>query len=177
MTQKNKTWLIVGVVALVLVCTAAGTLGGLFVGGMAGYYAGRRSVEGLGYRPSGPSAPVQTPEWNFQWPEGIEPPSVQAGARISRVIEGSPAEQAGLRVGDLIVAVDGQSLAPAGELAEAVAGHRPGDMIELIVESQGQQRRVTVILGENPDSAGKPYLGVSYRMEYGLPGDPDGMRQ
>jgi len=78
----------------------------------------------------------------------------------------SPAEEAGLREGDVIVAVDGQELSPEHSLAEVVASHKPGDKVTLEVkpaEGEQESREVTVTLGEHPDEKGVAYLGVRYR--------------
>jgi len=78
----------------------------------------------------------------------------------------SPAEEAGLREGDVIIAIDGQELSPERSVAEVVASHKPGDKVMLEVKpSEGEQesREVTVTLGEHPDQKGVAYLGVRYR--------------
>jgi len=78
----------------------------------------------------------------------------------------SPAEEAGLQEGDVIVAIDGQELSPEHSLAEVVASHKPGDKVTLEVKpSEGEQesREVMATLGEHPDQKGVAYLGVRYR--------------
>ena len=78
----------------------------------------------------------------------------------------SPAEEAGLREGDVIIAIDGQELSPEHSLAEVVASHKPGDKVTLEVkpaEGEQESREATVTLGEHPDEKGVAYLGVRYR--------------
>jgi S1-C subfamily serine protease len=85
------------------------------------------------------------------------------GARITKVVSDSPADKAGLKVGDLITSVDGQTLDGETNLADLIAKHTPGDSLTLEVQSPGQEaREVSVELGEHPEQAGKPYLGVEY---------------
>ena len=88
-----------------------------------------------------------------------------AGAIVTQVISGSPAEQAGLQAGDRIVSVDGQALNTGEDLAGIVHNHKPGDNLTLEVQSQGEQEphQVSVALGENPDQAGQAYLGIYYQ--------------
>jgi len=78
----------------------------------------------------------------------------------------SPAEEAGLQEGDVIIAIDGQELSPEHNLAEVVASHKPGDKVTLEVkpaEGEQESREVTATLGEHPDEKGVAYLGVRYR--------------
>ena len=53
------------------------------------------------------------------------------GALIESVVSGSPAETAGLKKGDIVTQIDGQDLTTDSSLAEAVDGHKPGDVITL----------------------------------------------
>jgi PDZ domain-containing secreted protein len=89
---------------------------------------------------------------------------VEPGATILDVVPDSPADRAGLRAGDVVVAVDGQELDAENDLAGLVAAHEPGDSVTLEIEEPGEgPRQVTVELGEHPDEEGTAYLGVRYR--------------
>jgi S1-C subfamily serine protease len=91
-------------------------------------------------------------------------PGFAAGAVIIEVLPDTPAEQAGLQEGDIVVAVDSQRLGPAGNLARLIAQYEPGDRVTLQVRrGDGEPRSVRVKLGENPDAPGAPYLGVRYQ--------------
>lgn len=94
---------------------------------------------------------------------GNLPEGVTAGAVIGEVVEGSPAAESGLQTGDLITALDGQPVAAAGELVELVQAREPGDEVTLEIYRPGEDgaQEITVTLGENPDQAGSPYLGVA----------------
>ncbi len=174
MAENKRDKIYLGIIALVLVCTILGTLGGAVAGGAAGYYLGRRVARaevqrlpltrGEQVTPNGP-LPEIPPDWNFQWPEGQQPSrgEVNVVARVEVVTAGSPAERAGLRVDDRITAVNGEKLTPARGLAEIVGGHKVGDRLELSVQRAGKEEKLPVTLGENPDRAGQPYLGVTYR--------------
>ncbi|MER3543223.1 MAG: hypothetical protein C4311_01140 [Chloroflexota bacterium] len=88
------------------------------------------------------------------------------GALITRVAEGSPAAEAGLRVGDRILAVDGKAVDATNTLATLLSAYKPGDTVTLRVARPGEgERDVTVTLG---DKDGKAYLGVSY-VPFGWP--------
>jgi len=85
------------------------------------------------------------------------------GARIIEVVPDSPAEDAGLEVGDLIISVDGQALDGEHSLTDLIADYAPGDSVTLEVQSSGEEpREVNVRLGEHPEETGVAYLGVQY---------------
>jgi serine protease Do len=56
---------------------------------------------------------------------------VQGGITISSVVPGSPAERAGLKVGDTIVSVDGKPVKTGDELVNDIANRRPGSKVTL----------------------------------------------
>ncbi|HEU0079000.1 MAG TPA: PDZ domain-containing protein, partial [Longimicrobiaceae bacterium] len=60
----------------------------------------------------------------------------------------SPAARAGLREGDVIVAVNGQAVEGVGELQRRVTGYKPGETVTLDVIRGGQSRSVRVPLIE-----------------------------
>jgi putative serine protease PepD len=62
-----------------------------------------------------------------------------------------PAARAGVREGDIIVAVDGREVRSAPELLEAIRRHKAGDQIRLrIVRARGAATEVTATLTERP---------------------------
>jgi len=85
-----------------------------------------------------------------------------------------PAEQAGLRVGDVILAIDRTPINRMHPLADVISQYEPGDRITLRLQRDGEEQSVRVILGEHPDRAGWPYLGIRFEMitvpEFDLPG-------
>jgi len=68
------------------------------------------------------------------------------------VFPGSPAAEAGLRPGDVIVAVDGERVDADRDLSFHILPHRPGDQIVLSVVRDGSEREVTVELGTLPET-------------------------
>lgn len=66
------------------------------------------------------------------------------GAVIARVEPGSPAERAGLRTNDLVVAINGAPMRSGTELRNRVGLSRIGDEVELTLERGGSERNVTV---------------------------------
>ncbi|HET9322569.1 MAG TPA: trypsin-like peptidase domain-containing protein [Gaiellaceae bacterium] len=73
-------------------------------------------------------------------------------ARLMSVVNGSPADRAGLRTGDVVVEAGGKAIASGDALREAIDAHKPGDKLELKVRRGGDERTVTVTLGTRPQS-------------------------
>ena len=61
--------------------------------------------------------------------------------------KGSPAEQAGIKRGDVVVEVDGRPVTYSHQLQESIAKRRPGDLVELTVIRQSRRIRRSVKLG------------------------------
>lgn len=74
-------------------------------------------------------------------------PSV-SGAEITGVSPGLPADRAGLQMGDVIVAVEGNSIDSDGQLMEKLALYAPGQKVQLSVIRYGRKMDVGVELGE-----------------------------
>jgi S1-C subfamily serine protease len=101
-----------------------------------------------------------------QFPPNLEnlPPVEVPGAYITEVISATPADNAGLEVGDIILAVDGQEVNADNNLADLIQGYQPGDTVRLEVQKAGASGPVDieVTLGENPNTPGHAYLGITY---------------
>lgn len=74
---------------------------------------------------------------------------IPEGAHIVSVTEDSPADKAGLKEKDIIVAADGNLISGSDELADFVHAHAVGDTVTLTVYRQGQTMDITVTVGEN----------------------------
>jgi serine protease Do len=75
----------------------------------------------------------------------------QTGVLIENVVEGSPAEKAGVLKGDVIVAVNGQAVAAPQELTRRIVGTPPGTRVELSLLRKGKPLRLPVELGRLPE--------------------------
>ncbi len=69
------------------------------------------------------------------------------GALVAEVVAGSPAADAGLEVGDVVVAVDEREIGSSRDLARAVGLHDAGEDVELSLIRDGRERTVDVELG------------------------------
>src|ERR687885_614589 len=92
---------------------------------------------------------------------------VRRGALVQTVTPGSPAAKAGIRGGnivaqldgntirlggDIITAVDGKRITSADDLANAIAGKRKGDKVRIDIVRAGDKRTVEVTLASRPAS-------------------------
>ena len=76
----------------------------------------------------------------------LDDSSGTAGARVREVSPGGPAEQAGVRAGDLIVAVNGTNVRgqePVARVVELLRDVKPGDKVDLKVSRDGKTRDLT----------------------------------
>jgi len=70
------------------------------------------------------------------------------GVRLSGAREGSPAANAGLRSGDVIVAFGGTEVGDLYQYTYALREMKPGDVVEVVVERDGVRITVQAVLGE-----------------------------
>ncbi|HXY78370.1 MAG TPA: Do family serine endopeptidase [Candidatus Acidoferrales bacterium] len=78
-----------------------------------------------------------------------------SGITVSSVVAGSPADQAGLRIGDTIVAVDGQKVSKGDELVSDIASRRPGSKVTLTFIRNGKQQETAVTIADRAKLFGK----------------------
>src|SRR5579863_3588328 len=72
------------------------------------------------------------------------------GVAVQQVFSGSPADQAGIQPGDVILQADGKQFDSMKGLHDYIASKKPGDTIRLNVWSQGMKKFVAIKLGETP---------------------------
>ena len=72
------------------------------------------------------------------------------GALVSQVLAGSPAAQAGIHTGDVIVEYDGEEISYSSELPQLVGRTKVGDTVELIVVRNGKEKELSLKIGELP---------------------------
>jgi len=76
--------------------------------------------------------------------------TARAGATVSSVTSGGPAEDAGLRSGDVVTAFDGKAVTDSNGLVAAIAARKPGDRVDVTVKRGSQTIQLTVTLGTQP---------------------------
>ncbi len=129
--------------------------------------ASRTASVVLGERPMPPVPLIEPPE--AREPERDKPPDpflgvvaaplsdemkeiagTDEGVLINELVDDSPASDAGLLPGDVIIEVDGKPVTEPERFVEMVRQRKPGDRVFLTYYRMGRRRRVTVTLGERP---------------------------
>jgi serine protease Do len=76
--------------------------------------------------------------------------SVNAGALITSVTSGGPANKAGLRAGDVITKIDDKNISTTGDLISVIGSHQIGDQVEIVYYRGNVQNVATATLEESP---------------------------
>ena len=71
-----------------------------------------------------------------------------SGALVSQVDKSSAAAYVGLRADDIITSVDGNQVNSAAELVKWLWRHEAGENVEIAISRGGEQKKMTVLLGE-----------------------------
>jgi len=71
-----------------------------------------------------------------------------SGVTVSSVVAGSPADQAGLKVGDTITSVDGKKVSKGGELVGDIASRKPGSKVSLGFLRNGKAQETSVTIAD-----------------------------
>ena len=81
---------------------------------------------------------------------GLERP---AGALVAQVMDGGPAARSGLRVGDVILSLDGKPIVMSADLPHLVGALKPGSKARMEVVRDGDRKMLDVNIGAMPDEA------------------------
>ncbi len=90
------------------------------------------------------------------------------GAVISEVTPGSPADKAGLKAEDVIVAADGRAVQDNGDLSRYISSQAPGKSVKLDVLRNGQQKAFSLSLGTFPEEATEEESAAARKGKLGL---------
>ncbi len=103
-------------------------------------------------------------------PDIAEAIGVKEGILVAQVMKGSPADKAGLKVGDIIIALNGRKLEGVRDLQLSIMKTKPGTEVTLTIIREGKRKEIKVKVGELPEKiSGKPKsyegedLGLSLR--------------
>lgn len=76
-----------------------------------------------------------------------------SGGLVRLVVPGSPAEKAGIQQKDIITKIDDSPVSPDSPLSAAIAKHKVGDTITIVVWRDGKELKLQATLAESPDQS------------------------
>lgn len=79
---------------------------------------------------------------------GVVTDEADKGAKITSITDESAAEKAGLKVGDVITRIDDEDIDDAGDVADAIHEHKPGDKVTVTYLRDGKEQKATAELGK-----------------------------
>jgi len=74
--------------------------------------------------------------------------AADSGALVTEVASGGPAEKAGIKQRDVIIALGSSKIKDSGDLIAALRDYKPGDSMTLTLNRNGEQRNVDLTLGD-----------------------------
>lgn len=80
---------------------------------------------------------------NFERGALIWSPSGQQGLAV---IAGSAADASGIKIGDVILSVNGEEINPDQNLAYLISQHKPGDKVDLRISREGKEMNISAVL-------------------------------
>jgi len=92
---------------------------------------------------------IQDVDHNLAESFGLSHPK---GALVSKILPGSPAEKAGLELGDIILKFNDQELRESSQLPPVVGSVQAGSRARLSIMRQGKEQQVEITIGELPDA-------------------------
>ena len=95
--------------------------------------------------------------------------SERSGALVTEVVADSPADKAGLKIGDIIVQFDGKKISDTSHLKNVVSSTAPGNNSKVKVIREGNREMISVKLEELPKDDSQIFAtGVTNTMDLGL---------
>ncbi len=118
---------------------------------------------GLGESRAAPQKVAEAPSVVYVGPEAAHLPYLgvkveeeteysEGGARVTQVVDESPAEKAGIEVGDIIVGFDGKPIRGPVAMTKQLHTRQPGDKIKLTIVRDGRERKLEAELADRTES-------------------------
>ena len=75
----------------------------------------------------------------------------KGGVFVAEIVRGGPADQAGFELGDRVVLFDGVEIKESGDIIRVRDSHKVGDTVEFVVERDGQEIKLSLVIGDSAD--------------------------
>lgn len=82
----------------------------------------------------------------------------RGGVYVVNAMPDGPAEEGGIKKGDIILAIDGKEIADAGQLVEIISAESPGTRVKCQIRRNGKDKTIKVKLGERPTELARQML-------------------
>ncbi len=111
---------------------------------------GAKNFDNFVYSPNGTTRIFSGNDWNGEKKAflGVSTEKADNGVKITNVNEGSAADKAGLKEGDVITKVGDKKVSDPEELTDAVTSHKPKEEVNITYERAGKSNSVKAALGE-----------------------------
>ncbi len=76
----------------------------------------------------------------------------RGGVYVADIVKNGPSDKAGLRLGDIILKLDGVEIKEPGDIIKVREAHKVGDSIEVVVDRDGKQITLTLTIGDSADA-------------------------
>jgi S1-C subfamily serine protease len=83
---------------------------------------------------------------------GIAEQDSPRGVRVEDIIDGGPAQRAGIRPGDIVTSIDGEAVIDGQVLSSIISSRTPGDTVALRIWRRGEYIELNAAVGERPDT-------------------------
>jgi hypothetical protein len=157
--------------------------GSRYYGGGPGYYGGSGYYGGPRYYGTYGGFPASRYGGSYAGPAYYGPSAGPGGqraylgitmsetpdgvVRVSGVRPNSPADEAGIRPGDVLLALDGRDIYSSQDVTRMVARHVPGEAVRLDVDRNGRSDELEAVLAAPPGGfAAQPSRRIGYPAEY-----------
>src|SRR5882724_8723285 len=129
----------------------------------------RKSKRG-GVMMATPGSPFRSGSWSFSDNNdmfgntnenkaflGVVTEDAEGGVKVEDVTEGSAAEKAGLKEGDVISMIGDKKIEDPDDLTKAIGKYKPDDKVAVTYKRDGKENKVTATLGKRKNSFGMTY--------------------
>ena len=91
------------------------------------------------------------------------------GAKITEISEGSAAQKAGLKEGDIIIRINDQKVTSPEDLSKAVGKYKPEEKVTVVYKRDGKEQSQSVVLGKRNGFSGVRSFNFDHDFNYSAP--------